>query len=354
MSVRARVVGLGQPVAGDDGVGIAVLRYLRQIGVPAGTELFEVADATALLPLLETSDPVVIIDAVVGHGTEGEVLELDGEDLGIRSDGPRPLSTHGVNLGQVIGLARLLHAGAVSSQISFVGVTITRPDRHVYGLSPAVLAAVPRAAAAVRVRIASENVAIGAQSLRRLASRAHTGELRTAAALTAHGRGLAQDPDMATFKKIIVPIDFSDTSLHALDYAIEMAKKLGASVTVMHAFELPIFGFPDGALVASAEVAARITDGAIAGLKAAIEARKNAGVPLESALRQGPADEEVEALVKATGADLIVIGTHGRRGLARALLGSVAEKVVRTASCPVLTVHAPSQKIEGKAAAARA
>ncbi len=158
---------------------------------------------------------------------------------------------------------------------------------------------------------------------------------------------------MATFKKIIVPIDFSDTSLHALDYALEMAKKLGASVTVMHAFELPIFGFPDGALVASAEIAGKITDAAIGGLRAAMDSRKSSGVPMESVLRQGPADEEIEALAKATGADLIVIGTHGRRGLARALLGSVAEKVVRTASCPVLTVHGPSQKIDDKAAAAR-
>jgi nucleotide-binding universal stress UspA family protein len=158
---------------------------------------------------------------------------------------------------------------------------------------------------------------------------------------------------MATFKKIIVPIDFSDTSLHALDYAIEMAKKLGASITVMHAFELPIYGFPDGALVASAEMAARITDGANAGLRAATEDRANAGVPLVSVLRQGRPEEEIVTLAKATGADLIVLGTHGRRGLARALLGSVAENVVRTATCPVLTVRGP-QKTEGTTVAAHA
>ncbi|MEO6576701.1 MAG: universal stress protein [Polyangiaceae bacterium] len=158
---------------------------------------------------------------------------------------------------------------------------------------------------------------------------------------------------MATFQKIIVPIDFSETSLHALDYAIELAKKLGAHVTVMHAFEMPIYGFPDGSLVATAEMVGRITDAAIAGLAAAIDARRAAGVPLESVLRQGPPDEEIIALAKEKGADLIVLGTHGRRGLARALLGSVAEKVVRTATGPVLTLRGLPQKKEERAREAR-
>ena len=172
--------------------------------------------------------------------------------------------------------------------------------------------------------------------------------------MMAHGKGLAQGTDMATFKKFIVPIDFGETSLFALDYAIEIAKQLGASITVMHALELPIYGFPDGAFVANAEVAGKITDGATAGLHAAIDARKHAGVSLESVLRQGAPDEEIEALAKSMGADLIVIGTHGRRGLARALLGSVAEKVVRMAPCPVLTIHGPPLKIEGMAVGAMA
>ncbi len=149
----ARVIGLGQPVAGDDGVGIAVLRHLRELGVPGGTELFEVADATALLPLLETPLPVVIVDAVVGHGAAGEVLEVDADDLGARGAGPRAISTHGVSLGQTIRLARLVADGRGSSRIRFVGVTIIRPDRYGCGLSPVVLAAVPRAAAAVLARI---------------------------------------------------------------------------------------------------------------------------------------------------------------------------------------------------------
>lgn len=152
---------------------------------------------------------------------------------------------------------------------------------------------------------------------------------------------------MAQFRKILVPVDFSETSNFALDYAIDMATKLGASVTVMHAFELPIYGFPDDALVASAEVAPGIVNGSTQALAATLADRKKSGVTLESALRQGPADKEIVDLARLAGADLIVMGTHGRRGLARALLGSVAEKVVRTAPCPVLTVHGPPVMVDG-------
>jgi nucleotide-binding universal stress UspA family protein len=164
----------------------------------------------------------------------------------------------------------------------------------------------------------------------------------------------AEETTMATFQRILVPTDFSETSLYALDYAIDLAKKLGATVTVMHAFELPIYGFPDGALIASAEVASRILNGSTQALADTIAERKNSGVKLETALRQGPADEEIVTLARLSHADLVVMGTHGRRGLARALLGSVAEKVVRTAQCPVLTVHGPALKVEGYEAGANA
>ncbi|MGO9838639.1 MAG: universal stress protein [Polyangiaceae bacterium] len=68
---------------------------------------------------------------------------------------------------------------------------------------------------------------------------------------------------------------------------------------------------------------------------------KRPGVAIDSTLRQGPVWSEILAAAKSPKADLIVIGTHGRRGLSRALLGSVAERIVRTAPCPVLTVHGP-------------
>jgi len=143
-------------------------------------------------------------------------------------------------------------------------------------------------------------------------------------------------------KEILVPVDFTETSDRALDYAVELAKKLGARVTVMHAYELPIYGFPDGALVATVEVATRISQAAQEGLTAAVEKRKAAGVEMRAILRDGPPAEEIAAVAKDIEAGLVVLGTHGRRGLRRAIMGSVAEEVIREVHVPVLTVHDPN------------
>jgi nucleotide-binding universal stress UspA family protein len=148
---------------------------------------------------------------------------------------------------------------------------------------------------------------------------------------------------MAALRRILLATDFTDTSSRALDWAIELAAPLGASITVMHAYEFPIVGFPDGALIATADLAARISDAARAALDATVEQRRGRGVPLDAILRQGVAWEEINAVADELDADLIVIGTHGRRGLARALLGSVAENVIRTARRPVTTLHGPRE-----------
>jgi len=140
-------------------------------------------------------------------------------------------------------------------------------------------------------------------------------------------------------KTILVPHDFGTGSEHALTYAADLAKALGAEVVVMHAFEIPVIGFPDGALVATPELASRVLEGANTGLERAIAAHKNAGVPLRSMVKQGPTWQTIIETATEIGAGMIVMGTHGRHGLPRALLGSVAEKVVRAAHCPVLTVH---------------
>ena len=111
----------------------------------------------------------------------------------------------------------------------------------------------------------------------------------------------------------------------------------------MHAYEIPVVGFPDGALIPTADVAARITEAATKGLDSLVEARRGRGVPIEGVLCQGVPWEEINSTAERLDADLIVIGTHGRRGLARALLGSVAENVIRTSSRPVLTIHGPRE-----------
>ena len=148
---------------------------------------------------------------------------------------------------------------------------------------------------------------------------------------------------MLAIRKILVPTDFTDTSDKALDFAIELAQKFNASITVMHAYEIPVIGFPDGSLVATAEIASRIQDAGRTGLDAAVSIRSSRGVPLETVLREGNPAEEIRAVAEEMSADVIVIGTHGRRGLARALLGSVAENVIRTVTRPVLTIHGPRE-----------
>ena len=140
-------------------------------------------------------------------------------------------------------------------------------------------------------------------------------------------------------KRILVATDFSDTASAAFDYAVELAKQLGAKVTAVHAYELPVYGFPNGALVASVEMTTRIMSAAQEALESACKARANRGVEITPLVRQGVTWEEVHRVAEEMDADLIVIGTHGRKGLSRALLGSVAESVVRHSPVPVLTLR---------------
>jgi hydrogenase maturation protease len=138
-----RVIALGQAAAGDDGVGFAILEELRRRGVPAGAELLRALDATALISLLETPAAVVLVDAVLGT-PPGEVIELGADEL--REQGVQPVSSHGTGVAEAIGLARMLGPERISPSIRIVAVTIARPDRFRVGLSPAVEAAVGRAA----------------------------------------------------------------------------------------------------------------------------------------------------------------------------------------------------------------
>ncbi|MBX3193003.1 MAG: universal stress protein [Labilithrix sp.] len=137
-----------------------------------------------------------------------------------------------------------------------------------------------------------------------------------------------------------MPTDFGSSSDEALDYAVDLAKAIGADIVIMHAYELPIVGFPDGALVATADVAARVLEGAQIGLKKTLDRIEGCGVAVRGVVKQGEPWRAILDAVDEAGAHMIVMGTHGRRGLPRALLGSVAEKVVRTATVPVTTIHA--------------
>ncbi len=154
--MAARVIGLGQRLGGDDAVGLVILERLRAGGVPPEVELFEAAEPSCLVHLLQTTRPVVVVDAVVGAGPPGDVVDLDANDVGAASD--RPLSSHGLDVIRAIGLARLLSRRDVPPSVRIVGVRIAAPARGTCGLSAPVGAAVGRAAriALARATLASQ------------------------------------------------------------------------------------------------------------------------------------------------------------------------------------------------------
>jgi nucleotide-binding universal stress UspA family protein len=144
---------------------------------------------------------------------------------------------------------------------------------------------------------------------------------------------------MTAIKRILVPTDFSEPADAAVTYALDLAATLGASVTLVHVFDDP---FANGVYTGEyMPVPADMRAGIIADLR-----RKLA----EAVARRGHSEINPEVLFGSTArtivdgaaernVDLIVMGTHGRGGMAHLLLGSVAERVVRTASCPVLTIR---------------
>lgn len=146
------------------------------------------------------------------------------------------------------------------------------------------------------------------------------------------------------FKKIVVPIDFSDCSRHALTRAIEWAKAFGASVEVLYVWEPPHYLMPDTTVFIPGHPDQTMIDYAQAEAKKSMDdfLEKHGSakdLPLTVQMLSGPPAETILNYVQNNAIDLIVMGTHGRTGLQRFLIGSVTEKIVRRASCPVLTLH---------------
>lgn len=143
-------------------------------------------------------------------------------------------------------------------------------------------------------------------------------------------------------RNILVPVDFSDSSEHALDYAVELAGKLDAKVHLLNVIGIPALGVPELGLALAAPVIDDVVKGNQAALDKLADSRRKLASIGEVTLRVGDARDLILQVCEEIHADLIVMGTHGRRGVMRALLGSVAENVVRTAPCPVLTIRAPN------------
>ena len=134
---------------------------------------------------------------------------------------------------------------------------------------------------------------------------------------------------------ILVATDFSSGSDLALDQAIQVAKGTGARVALVHVIE-PAIEFPMGAAYAD------VDGGYYASVDLALSAGaakiEKAGLRCTTKILEGSVPSELTRWARELGASMIILGTHGRTGLSHVLLGSVAEKVVRHATCPVLTV----------------
>ncbi len=141
---------------------------------------------------------------------------------------------------------------------------------------------------------------------------------------------------MTLIKKILCAVDFSEASEEAVRYAAGLARQTGAELHLVHAFQIPMLALPDGAVLPSPEWTASASQKLQAGLKELSAPYTQLGV--QTHLVDGQAHAEIERMVGEIGADLVVIGTHGRTGFAHLLMGSVAERIVRTSRVPVITV----------------
>lgn len=144
---------------------------------------------------------------------------------------------------------------------------------------------------------------------------------------------------MPRFRKILCAVDFDQNSLQALRLACELAQERQATLYLVHAVAIPPgaeVALPFGKLEADARTR----------LERLARQKVNRKAPYQVRVTMGDPAVEILQAAKRWGVDLIVMATHGRRGLRRLILGSVAERVVREASCPVLTLKpkAPAAK----------
>ncbi len=137
---------------------------------------------------------------------------------------------------------------------------------------------------------------------------------------------------------IVVGTDFSEQADRAVAYALELAKRLGAHVHLVHGWAVPIESMGEAALF-SGELLKQIEDDAQRAMDKTLLRHRENFSDLTGLVICGDARDVVSRLAIEKHAELIVVGTHGRHGFSRALLGSVAESLVRTAPCPVLVAR---------------
>jgi nucleotide-binding universal stress UspA family protein len=152
------------------------------------------------------------------------------------------------------------------------------------------------------------------------------------------------------FKRIVCATDFSDTAEAAWELATELGRTHQAALVLVHVFiELPVY--PEVAVASIQRVWEEQRRWAEEQLAERIEVAAGRGLAARYLLRTGTAPEEIVRTATDEHADLVVVGTHGRTGLDRLMIGSVAERVVRVAPCPVLTVKPRPAAKSARAAA---
>lgn len=143
---------------------------------------------------------------------------------------------------------------------------------------------------------------------------------------------------MGLFTHILVPTDFGEPSRQALELAVELARIHEADLTLMHVCEVATYAY-DGMIALPVDVMTPIEEAARKQLDELVSSTSQRCRCSRGVLKLGAAWEEILQAVRETQADLVVMGTHGRRGVTHALVGSVAEKMVRMSPVPVLTVR---------------
>ncbi len=150
---------------------------------------------------------------------------------------------------------------------------------------------------------------------------------------------------MKPFGKILTAIDFSENSEYAFDYALTLAKQFDGELTIMHVINEPVdlrgFYVPH---ISFEQLEKEIEEGANKMMEKFCGTRLGDFTKFTTTIVSGIPYEEIIRKAEEIGASLIVVGTHGRTGLDHLIFGSTAERVVRSASCPVLTIRLPAEQ----------
>ena len=161
----------------------------------------------------------------------------------------------------------------------------------------------------------------------------------------AANRAYISEVDLTHIKRILVPTDFTDPSHDALETAMALARGSGATLDLVHVAVEAAYPLPPPVDVATLPLdMGKVLDRSAEGLATEERRVREAGIACDTATLIGRADTEILQRARDTHADLIVMGTHGRSGLAHALFGSNVDRVVQHAPCPVLIVPKPSSK----------